>query len=85
MSEVAVIGVKDARWGERPLALVVPSRPLPTPWRRVDTAHVRGFADEGVISKFAVPDRVVFVDAIPRTSVGKLDKKALREKYQVVG
>ena len=36
------------------------------------------FAERGVISKFAVPQRVHFVDAIPKTSVGKLDKKAIR-------
>jgi fatty-acyl-CoA synthase len=38
-------------------------------------------AQEGVISKYAVPERVEFVDAIARTSVGKLDKKVLRQKY----
>jgi len=34
-----------------------------------------------VISKFAIPDRILFVATLPRTSVGKFDKKALRERY----
>ena len=40
--------------------------------------HVGDFAQRGVVSKYAVPDRVHFVDAIPKTSVGKLDKKVIR-------
>jgi acyl-CoA synthetase (AMP-forming)/AMP-acid ligase II len=84
VNEVAVIGLKDARWGERPLALVVPK---PAFAGKVGpeqiTAHVRAFADRGMISRYAVPERVLFVDALERTSVGKLDKKALRERYQV--
>jgi fatty-acyl-CoA synthase len=42
--------------------------------------HVADFADRGTVSKYAVPDRVYFVDAIPKTSVGKLDKKVIRAK-----
>ena len=41
--------------------------------------QVAQFCESGQISKFAIPSRVVFLDAIPRTSVGKLDKKRLRE------
>ena len=82
VSEVAVISFKDQRWGERPLALVV-SKPglvgATSPEQII--AHVRAFADQGMISRFAVPERVVFVDALARTSVGKIDKKALRLKY----
>jgi fatty-acyl-CoA synthase len=44
-------------------------------------AHVMGFVEKGVISKFAVPDRVEFVDTLPLTSVGKVDKKKLREMH----
>ncbi len=36
----------------------------------------------GLVSKFAVPERVEFVDTLPRTSVGKIDKKKLREEYR---
>ena len=85
VGEVAVIGLKDAHWGERPLALVVP-KPAFAGKLAADeiAAHVRAFADRGMISKYAVPERVLFVDALERTSVGKIDKKVLREKYRDV-
>jgi fatty-acyl-CoA synthase len=41
---------------------------------------VTGFVEKGLISKFAVPERVEFVDTLPLTSVGKIDKKKLREE-----
>jgi len=44
-------------------------------------AHLGASADAGVISKFGIPDRILFVKTLPKTSVGKVDKKALREKY----
>jgi fatty-acyl-CoA synthase len=42
-------------------------------------------SDKGVISKFAVPQKILFVDALAKTSVGKLDKKALRAQYGDAG
>ncbi len=82
VSECAVIGVKDARWGERPLALIVRDGKTDPPVCVVDVkAHVTAMADKGVISKFAVPQKILFVDALARTSVGKFDKKALRLLY----
>jgi fatty-acyl-CoA synthase len=61
------------------VALVV-SRPDATvpPAEDAIRRHVAEFAERGVVSKYAVPDRVYFVDAIPKTSVGKLDKKVMR-------
>ena len=44
--------------------------------------HIKGFADKGLISKYAAPETVIFVEALEKTSVGKTNKKALREKYQ---
>ena len=82
VAEVAVIGVKDDRWGERPLALVV---------KRASDAngvsdaaiknHLKTFADQGIISKYGIPEKILFIDNIPKTSVGKINKKELRERY----
>ncbi len=80
VAEVAVIGVKDERWGERPVAIVVPRLGC-VPDAQALQAHVLLRVEEGVISKFAVPERIEFVEAIARTSVGKLDKKVLRAQF----
>ncbi len=81
VAEAAVIGVPDNKWGERPVAFVV-SKAGHDEELREDAIrdHIAAFAAQGTISKFAVPDRVYFVDAIPKTSVGKLDKKVIRAK-----
>ncbi len=80
VQEVAVIGVADAKWGERPLALVVAREPgkVSADWLR---AHLRALAERGEIPSYAVPDRYRFVDRIEKTSVGKIDKKRLRALY----
>jgi fatty-acyl-CoA synthase len=82
VGECAVIGVKDDRWGERPLALIVRDPKTTPPVSEEDIkAHVLSYSDKGVISKFAVPHKMVFVEALAKTSVGKFDKKALRAQY----
>jgi fatty-acyl-CoA synthase len=81
-AEAAVIGVKDDRWGERPLALVV--KDAASAKELSDSAikaHLKGFADEGVISKYAIPEKILFIDKLPKTSVGKINKMELRKKY----
>lgn len=80
VAEVAVIGVPDERWGERPLAFVVPSRPGAVSSEDILEA-LRRAAEAGEISRYAVPDRIVFLEEIPKTSVGKINKRALRERY----
>jgi acyl-CoA synthetase (AMP-forming)/AMP-acid ligase II len=82
VQEAAVIGVKDDRWGERPLALVVKQ---PTGADGLTDAvvknHLKAFADKGTISKYGIPEKILFVGSIPKTSVGKIDKKELRKRY----
>ena len=73
--EAAVIAVRDETWGERPLA-VITLRPECTP----DAAAIRKFL-EGRYPKWMVPEHIEFVDELPKTSTGKLNKLKLRELY----
>jgi len=75
-----VIGVPDAKWGERPLALVV-SREKGGLSAEELRKHLRAQADAGALSPYAVPERYLFIDEIAKTSVGKFDKKRLRALY----
>jgi fatty-acyl-CoA synthase len=82
ISEAAVIGVPDERWGERPMALIVTRPGYADEISEEDIkAHVQQYADKGVVSKWAVPSRALSLAALDKTSVGKLDKKLLRQKY----
>jgi fatty-acyl-CoA synthase len=82
VSEAAVIGAPDERWGERPLALIVPKPGYADTLTEDDIkAHVQGYADKGVVSRWAVPSGVRSLPALDKTSVGKLDKKLMRQKY----
>ena len=74
--EAAVIGLPHDRWQERPLALVVakPGAPLS---REAVLAHLKDR-----IAKWWMPEDVVFVDALPKTSVGKVAKRELRERFR---
>jgi fatty-acyl-CoA synthase len=80
IAEAAVVGVPDDKWGERPIAFVTVRAGSAAPTEDAVRRHVTQFAQQGVISKYGVPDRVYVVDAIPKTSVGKLDKKVIRAK-----
>jgi acyl-CoA synthetase (AMP-forming)/AMP-acid ligase II len=81
LKEAAIIGVGDPKWGERPLAILVAEPTADGIDKSAVQAHLKGYADKGVISRFAIPDRILFVDELDKTSVGKIDKKALRAKY----
>ncbi|MBT77642.1 MAG: fatty acid--CoA ligase [Gammaproteobacteria bacterium] len=80
VAQVAVIGIPDKQWSERPLALVVPVDAAQADADSI-RAHINGYVDQGLLSTWAIPQRVEFVTNIDLTSVGKIDKKKLREKY----
>jgi fatty-acyl-CoA synthase len=73
VAEAAVLGVPDPRWEERPLALIVP-----TDGGETDFAALREHLT-GQVARFWLPEYWAAVDALPRTGVGKVDKKRLRE------
>ena len=77
VAEVAVVGVPDAHWGERPVAVVVPAPGATVDAERVN-ARLGAVVATGALSRYARVGRVAILDALPRTSVGKVDKKALR-------
>ncbi len=82
VAEVAVIGMPDDKWGERPLALVVRKPDAPEDLtEKTLTTYARRYAEKGMLSKHALLLKVRFVEAIDKTSVGKVNKVALREKY----
>ncbi len=73
--EAAVIAIPDARWDERPLACVVLQAGTDT-----DPASLRAWL-EGRVARFWLPERWALIAEVPKTSVGKFDKKALRARY----
>jgi len=77
VSEVAVVGVPDARWGERPIAAITSTAALPPDLEAINAPITSAIA-RGELSRYALVDRVEVLQAMPRTSVGKIDKKALR-------
>ena len=81
VAEAAAIGIPDARWGERPLVLVVPDDPGSPPDETLIRSAIQKEADHGRVNRWAVPDRIVFVESLDRTSVGKVDKKRLRSRH----
>jgi fatty-acyl-CoA synthase len=76
--EAAVIAVPHSKWIERPLACVVPKPGLAG---KLTDRDILEFLRPQV-SKWMLPDEVVFIEAVPKTGVGKFDKKVLRERFK---
>ena len=74
--EAAVIAVPHPKWVERPLACVVPK-----PGQTLEPGEIVDFLRPR-LAKWALPDEVLIIEAVPKTSVGKFDKKVLRERYK---
>jgi fatty-acyl-CoA synthase len=75
--EVAVVGIVDPQWGERPFALLV-IREEHNIGAKELKEHLKPFVELGHINKWAIPSQIALVTEIPKTSVGKLDKKRIR-------
>jgi fatty-acyl-CoA synthase len=80
VAEIAVIGVPDAHWGERPIAVAV-ARAGAAPALATVNAPLERAVEAGKISRYALLDRIELVDTMPKTSVGKVDKKELRARF----
>lgn len=83
VAEAAAIGISDVKWGERPLMIVVLK---PEYLGKISGEDLRAFmlreSEAGHIPKYGVPDRVQIVEALPKTSVGKINKIELRKQYK---
>ncbi len=81
--ECAVVPAPHSKWGERPVALVV-LRPEYS--GKVSEEEFKQYLNkavqEGKLTKWSVPDRVLFVNSIPKTSVGKIDRLTLTQQYK---
>ena len=81
--ESAAIGVPDDKWGERPLMLVVLKPEFIDKISSEDLqAHMKAASDNGLLPKYGIPEQYTFIDQLPKTSVGKLDKKVMRKSYE---
>jgi len=83
VGEVAAFAIADERWGERPMLAIVAVDAGDDDGNIADQVKlaIQAEVDSGRISKWAMPQRIEILDALPKTSVGKMDKKVLRATY----
>lgn len=77
VAEVAIVGRKDEKWGERPVAFVTG---MPTVDKQAIVNHLMKSVDSGRIAKFWIPDEFIPIESFEKTSTGKIDKKPLRQR-----
>ncbi|MFT5697309.1 MAG: fatty-acyl-CoA synthase [Desulforhopalus sp.] len=83
VSEVAVVGIPNEKWGERPLAIVVLKETFIGEVTEQDLKDFcMTFVEKGVIPKFGIPTEILLNREIPKTSVGKISKKDIRSQYK---
>ena len=84
--EIAVIGVPSDKWGERPVALIVPNPKYrdKLPSEEEYKKYLMKYADEGRLAKWWLPDKYIHVNELPKTSVGKIDYMTLWDKYKTM-
>jgi fatty-acyl-CoA synthase len=75
IAEAAIIGAPDATWGETGLAVIAVKK-----GHALDEAEVIGHCRER-LARFKCPQRIVFIDALPRNATGKVHKPTLRERF----
>ena len=75
--EFAVVGVPHEKWGEWPVAVLVP---VPGAEIGEEEKYLMQYVEKGTITKWAIPDRFIFVKELPKTSVGEIDKKIIRKQ-----
>ncbi len=76
VGEVALVGKPDPKWGERPILFVTAKSPL-TKDKIYD--HLNRYIETGRVQKWWLPDDIIFIESMPKTSTGKIDKKELRK------
>jgi fatty-acyl-CoA synthase len=74
--EAAVVAVPDPKWLERPLPFVVVS-----PGTEIDIDQVRAHLEQSGFARWQLPDQIELIDEVPKTAVGKFDKKVLRARF----
>ncbi|GMQ98882.1 MAG: 3-(methylthio)propionyl-CoA ligase [Acidimicrobiia bacterium] len=76
VAEATVVGLKHAKWQERPVAFVVRKE-----GSDVTDDSIKAFLEDRIASWW-MPDEIIFIDAIPKTGTGKFDKKVVRAEYE---
>ncbi len=79
VAAAAVVGIPDDKWGERPHAQII-LKPGQSATAADIQSHLKQFVDSGEINKWAIPEGIDFVEDIPKTSVGKVNKKLIRDQ-----